>query len=139
MVTNVPICNVPHIHHFYFLPSHMKLVHTYILQVVATYTQQSETSPAKGSPEEMSTSYEEGARSFPHIPEDEAEKDAPGKRYSTRSSSKKVGHEHMFHQKVSTFKLPQIMELVIYIPTVLAHYESLYRYTIYFAFGMSRF
>lgn len=68
-------------------------------EVVATYTQQSETSPAKGSPEEMSTSYEEGARSFPHIPEDEAEKDAPGKRYSTRSSSKKVGHEHMFHQK----------------------------------------
>ena len=93
----------------------MLLVH--ILQVVATYTQQSETSPAKGSPEEMSTSYEEGARSFPHIPEDEPEKDTPGKRYSTRSSTQKqkVGHEHMFHQKVSSYELPQMMEQVMYI------------------------
>ena len=89
----------------------------HILQVVATYTQQSETSPAKGSPEEMSTSYEEGARSFPHIPEDEPEKDTPGKRYSTRSSTQKqkVGHEHMFHQKVSSYELPQMMEQVMYI------------------------
>ena len=86
----------------------------HMLQVVATYTQQSETSPVKGPPEEMSTSYEEGARSFPHIPEDEPEKDAPGKRYSTRSSSQKqkVGHEHMFHQKVSIYELPQMVGTV---------------------------
>ena len=54
----------------------------------------------------MSTSYEEGARSFPHIPDDDTERDAPGssKRHGTRSSigtQKKVGQEHMFHQKVS--------------------------------------
>ena len=57
----------------------------------------------------MSTSYEEGARSFPHIPEDDVERDVSGssgtKRYATRSSTsaqkQKVGQEHMFHQKVS--------------------------------------
>lgn len=84
------------------------------MQVVATYTQQSDTSPAKSSLEEMSTSYEEGARSFPHIPDDEPEKDAPGKRYTTRSTTQKqkVGHEHMFHQKVSICMLLQMMEWV---------------------------
>ena len=98
--------NASHVHLYEHLPTH----NAHILQVIATYTQESETSPAKGSPEEMSTSYEEGARSFPHIPDDEPMKDAPRKR-----PPKKVGHEHMFHQKVSSYEFPQMMEWVIYI------------------------
>lgn len=71
--------------------------------MIATYTQQSETAPAEPTSEQMSTSYEEGARSFPHIPDDDTERDAPGssKRYGVRSGAQKVGQEHMFHQKVS--------------------------------------
>ena len=82
--------------------------------MIATYSQLSQTAPVKSS-EKMSTSYEEGARSFPHIPDDDTERDAPGssKRYDTRSSTgtqKKLGQEHMFHQKVSGRILPVTVE-----------------------------
>ena len=64
--------------------------HTNTLQVIATYIQQSETS-ARSSSEQISTSYKEGAHSFPHIPEDYVESDTPGlsgtKCYATRSST----------------------------------------------------
>lgn len=84
------------------------LLVSFWLQVIASYNQLSEIAAMKSS-EKMSTSYEEGARSFPHIPDDDTERDAPGssKRYGTRSitgTQKKVGQEHMFHQKVSGTK-----------------------------------
>ena len=100
----------PKVLHVQQISSHtLSVEHSLIsfVQVIATYTQQSETSPSKTTSEQMSTSYEEGARSFPHIPEDDTEKDAPRsspKRFSARSTTgaQKVGQEHMFHQKVSS-------------------------------------
>ena len=70
----------------------------YILQVIASYIQESETAPVKSTAEQMSSSYEEGARSFPHIPDDDTMRDAPSSAYKRQQ---RVGQEHMFHQKVS--------------------------------------
>ena len=70
----------------------------FILQVIASYIQESDTAPVKSTAEQMSSSYEEGARSFPHIPDDDTVRDAPSSAYKRQQ---RVGQEHMFHQKVS--------------------------------------
>ena len=73
-----------------------------ISQVVATFTQHSESTPSKSS--SLMESIDSGARSFPHIPEGTTTTTTTtvSTTRSTRQQQQQqqVGDEHMFHQKV---------------------------------------
>ena len=84
--------------------------HPLLPQVVATFTQRSDSTPSKAY-EEASASFETidtGARSFPRIPEQQASSSSASTAshsatHTTRMECQQlqqVGDEHVFHQKV---------------------------------------
>ena len=69
-------------------------------EVVATFTQHSESTPSKSSSSLME-SIDSGARSFPHIPEGTTTTTTTVSttRSTRQQQQQQVGDEHMFHQK----------------------------------------
>ena len=84
--------------------------HPLLPQVVATFTQRSDSTPSKAYQEASATfeTIDTGARSFPRIPEQQASSSSASTAshsatYTTRMERQQlqqVGDEHVFHQKV---------------------------------------